>query len=310
MNKEQVKSKNLYLYDITQNLKLGWKLTDILFLLELSKQNLQYYLTILKNKGVIVKKGYGVWEVKKEVKDISLGTRPITNLHALQIYFPILSGKINDKDWQVKEKLQNWIPKYKKLEILKGLIIKNNNNKSLTIFAKSRDIESLEEVDNLVFKIKAYIFDYFKKEGVILDVMNCKVTNLNLATEDKEIRELVRKGEKFEFNLNKKAEKILPNDNIDAKAWLDNSPKPGSAETNDKDWKREYLSMPFRVKNLFGLIESQLKLLEIQTRSTTALAQNIEAHIPTWASNQQTQIELKKLRRLISTKQKKIGDFL
>ena len=57
-------------------------------------------------------------------------------------------------------------------------------------------------------------------------------------------------------------------------------------------------------------VATTLNLIEIMTRSTTALAQNIESHIPTWASNLDTQKEIKKLIKLISTKQKKIGDYL
>jgi DNA-binding Lrp family transcriptional regulator len=270
----------------------------------LSKQSLNYYIRKLKSEGIIEKKGYGVWEVKKEVKEFSLGTRPTTNLHALQINFPILKGKIMDSEWQLKEKLNNWIPKYKEnINTLGGLTFKNNNNKSLTVFVHSRDISSIDEVDNLAFKVRAYVFDYFRKEGVTLDVMNCKTTNLNLATQDKEIKPLLRKGEKYELDLHKKAEPIFQQDNINAKAWLDNSPKPGSAETNDKEWKREYLNMPFRIKEMFDIIEAQLKLLEVQTRSTSALAENIKSHIPSWMSNRKVEIELRKLNRRLSERQ-------
>ena len=51
--------------------------------------------------------------------------------------------------------------------------------------------------------------------------------------------------------------------------------------------------------NIHENLNSQLKLLEIQTRSTAALAQNIESHIPSWMSNVKIEQELKKLRRII-----------
>lgn len=248
--KKEVKSKELY-FTIYRKLKEGKGPSQITLELNLSKQLLQYYINRMKREGRIIKKGYGVWEVKKEVKDLSLGSRPVTNLHALQINFPILEGTINDSDWEIKEKLNNWIPKYKGLNVLGGLTLKNNNNKSLTVFARTRDIINLSEVDNLSFQIRAFIFEYFKnKHGVILDVINCETTNLNLATEDKESEGMIRKGEKFELNLNKKAEKIFESDKIDAKAWIDGSPFKFSAETNDKEWKREYLKMPFNISGL------------------------------------------------------------
>ena len=60
---------------------------------------------------------------------------------------------------------------------------------------------------------------------------------------------MIKKGEKFELDLKKYAEKILPKDEIAAKAWIDGSPFKFTAETNDKEWKRAYLSMPFNIQN-------------------------------------------------------------
>jgi len=254
--KKEVKSKNLYL-TIFNLIKEGKRPSEILGILKISKQNLQYYINYLKDNGFIKKIGYGTWEVKKEVKTFSIGKRaekPTTNLHALNIKIPILWGKIKDDDWQIKNKLNNWLPKYKELNVLGGINIRNNNNKSITIFTKSRDLKKLEEVDNLAFKIRAYIYEFFKKQGVILDVFNAETKNINLATEDKQAESMIRKGEKFELDLKKKSEKIFTRDDIDAKAWIDGTPFEFSAETNDKEWKREYLGMPFRVRDIMGTL--------------------------------------------------------
>jgi len=277
-SKKEVKKLNFYLM-IYDRIKKNIPLKDICFELEFSKQKLHYYTNKLKDEGFIKNVGYSVWEVTsknpKEVKTFSLGSRvdkPLTNLHALQINIPIIKGKIYDKDWQVNEKLKNWIPKYKKFNILGGLTIKNNNNKSITIFAKSRNIKDLDEIYQLTFKITAFVNDYFKKEGVFLDVFNAKVKNLNIATEDKKAESMIRKGEKFELNLNKKSEKILPKDDINAKAWIDGSPFKFSAETNDLEWKREYLSMPFRIKDTMTVLDSMAQNLAY-------VAENYKSHV-------------------------------
>ena len=298
--KKRSKKENLYLsiYDL---IKQGKSPKDICFDLQFSKQKLQYYLNYLKDKGLIKRIGYGVWEVKEEVKKSWLETtidRPLTNLHALTIKFPILTGKIHDKDWQIKEKLKNWIPKYKEDLNLGGLIIKNNNNKSITVFAKSRDIENLDEVYNLAFKIKTYIYDYFKKDNIILDVFNCETKNINLATEDKKARSMVRKGERFELDLDKTAEKIFPKDNIPGKAWIDNSPKPFSAETNDLEWKREYLSMPFRIKDTMTVLDSMANNLAY-------VAENYKSHVGMVEEGHKL---FKKINSRLS--QKKLNEYL
>lgn len=248
----------------------GLEAGSICSILSISKQSLNYYLSTLKRLGFIRKQGYGAWEilreisdkeVQKEVKkrsknDSSRGmradfNRPVTNLHALEIKFPILSGTIQDQDWEIKNKLNHWVPSYKGLEILGGLTVRNNNNKSISVFAKTRNLRSLDEVDNLAFKIRAFIHEYFKnKHDVVLDVFDCEVKNINLATEDRHGKEMNRKGEKFELNLNKKSEKIFEKDNLDAKAWIDGSPFQFSAESNDKEWKRCYLQMPFSIAGL------------------------------------------------------------
>lgn len=315
--KKTSKKTDFYLTILTEITDLG-RINHIPKKHSISKQNLNYYVSYLKNSGFIQKKGYGVWVItekgKKQVKDFSLGKKvekPVTNLHALQINFPILQGKIYDKDWQIINKLKNWIPKYKKLDNLQGLTMRNNNNKSLTVMAKSRDISNLDEVDNLAFKIKAFVYEFFKNQGVILDVFNCKTKSMHLETEDKQAKGIIRKGEKFVLNLKKKSEKIFPKDDIDAKAWLDSSPYPFSAGTNDKEWKREYLGMPFRIKNMFEILEGTLKTLKLQTEHTQYLSENIRSHIPAWVSGAKDTREALKILKKIDNKlsQRKLKEY-
>ena len=68
--------------------------------------------------------------------------------------------------------------------------------------------------------------------------------------------------------------------------------------------------MPSRSRDMFGLIDSQLKLLDVHTRSTTALAENIKSHIPAWMSNRKIEKEIKRFNKLLTEKQKKLGDWL
>jgi len=298
--REQVQKKDLYLY-IYSEIQKGTSTNDILFIYELKKSLLSYYMTRLKGLGLIRKIGYGVWEVTKErdlkqvqtllkvdkSKLLSLGTseRLKTNLHALQIRIPILSGKINDKEWIIKEKLKNWTPKYKNMQELGGLRIKNNNNKSITIWAKERKIKNVDEIHKLTHAILLYLGSYMKvRYNVVLDTINAEVKNLDTATEDKQAENMRGKGEKFTLKLNKKCEKILPKDNRDAKAWIDGSPFNFSAETNDLDWKREYLNMPFNIKHLIY----SLPALEEYNK-------NLKLHIRVQEEQLKTQKELQRL---------------
>jgi len=280
----------------------GKRPSEIVKELNIKKSTLQYYLDNLKINGFIAKIGYGVWEVRKKYESSSLGTtKPCTNLHALQIRFPILSGKINDLDWEIKEKLNHWIPKYTSLKSLGGLTIKNNNNKSITVWAESRDIKNVDEIDNLAYQIRDYIYMYFKtKNNVELDKYNVETKNLDIATEDKQAESMRRKGEKYVLKFDKQASKIFPKDNMQSKALIDGSPFNFSAETNDKDWKKAYLNMPFTMQEVremafyisqnyyshTGLVVKLNKLLDMP---------KIKTHIKD---------------KVLSKNQTKIGDYL
>lgn len=294
MKKEVIKqvkkrSKKIdFYFTIYSLIKQGNKLPDICSKLNISKQNLKYYTDYLKGNGYIKRIGYGTWEVKKDY--VTDEGRPTSNLHALNIKFPILWGKIKE-EWQIGEKLNNWIVKYKDLDILGGLKLQNNNNKSITVYVKSRDIKNLNEIDNLAFKVRTYVYDFLKKKGVILDVFNCETKNINIQTEDKEAGKQLRKGEKFELNLNKRAEKIFPKDNIAAKAWMDTSPSKG-VETNDKEWKREYLSMPFRIRDM-------LMILPRVVDNLNYVAENYKSHVEVVV---QAKKLFKKINRQLSQK--------
>lgn len=265
--REKYKKNELYFY-IYNQIRKGLSPSQLIGDYDLTKQKINYYINGLKALNVIKKISYGVWKVEKDLTEVQLlnefklkkyklfskgsRNRPETNLHALQIKIPILEGKINDSDWKVKEKLKNWIPKYTKLPELGGLRIKNNNNKSITVWAKEREVQDLNEINKLTHAILIYLGSYFKvKYKVELDTINAEVKNLDLATEDKAAESMRRPGEKYLLNLNKDCEKILPQDKPKpAKAWIDGSPFNFSAETNDLEWKREYLNMPFNIKHL------------------------------------------------------------
>lgn len=265
-SREEVQKKKLDFYIFNQ-IKNEIMPAQIVKNSGLSKQKVNYYLDKLRALGLIKKVSYSIWEVTRQLNELQFkevqkkrksklfsgGTsdRPRSDLHALQIKIPILSGKIDDKDWVVKENLRNWTPKYTKLTELGGLDIKNNNNKSLTIFAKNREVRKTDEVRKFVHAILIYLGSYFKtKYGVSLDTINAEVKNLDLATEDKAAEGKRGNGDKYTKNLNKKCQKILPNDNRDAYAWIDGTPYIFSAETNDLDWYEAYIDMPFNIKNL------------------------------------------------------------
>lgn len=263
-SKQQVNKKreNVYLHYVLKYLDQGLCPAQVAQKIGTSKQNLNRYIQKCKNKGFIKKIGYGVWEVSrqgkqevnKEVNTSALGTlqflKERTNLHALNITIPVLKGVVNlEGDGGYKQlPLDGWTPEYKKLSgILQGVTFKNNNNKSVSVQLWGRDIEKLNEVYGLVFKGLAYATSYFKEKGVVLDPFNARVSSIHISTRAEDLDRVLNKGEKIEVLLNRKAERILPGDRErEAKAWMDSSPYNG-VETDDLEYKRNYLMMPERI---------------------------------------------------------------
>ena len=216
--RKRTTKKDLKLFVFNQ-IKSGKRPSTISKEFNIPLNTIQYYIDFLKNNQFIRKKGYGTWEILKNYESFSIGVKtPVTDLHAFNIKFPILSGEIKGSDWEVRNQLRNWLPKYKKLDIFRGMTIRNNNNKSISVFLYPREIELHKDpyiIEKLAFKIKSYLFEYFKtKYNVILDVMEAETKNIHLETQDEKLQGILRKGEVFEVDLGKKAQKLFPKDNM------------------------------------------------------------------------------------------------
>ena len=269
--KRKVKTSN-FLLAIFNRIKQGKNPSFIRKEMGISKQKLYYYTSSLKKQGIIGKHRNGEWFVK--VKNFSIGERDKTDLHALNIKFPILSGRLKDSEWEIRNKLKNWTPKYKEFDDFGGITIRNNNNKSISVFLKPRKIDLFKDrevVNKLANRVKTSLCEYFRsKHDVILDSFNAEVKNIHLETYDKFLD--LKKGEMIIVDLGRKSEKIFSKDNIDAKAWGDNSPDPNMHGTNDLLHKKYQLLMPEKTMEILDLVKSVVP-------SVHYIAQNYASHV-------------------------------
>jgi hypothetical protein len=79
--KKEVQSKGFYL-TLFERLKQGLTPMEISKEFNISKQNLNYYIRQLKNKGLIEKKGYGVWEVGGQIEHALILSKKTIRGHA------------------------------------------------------------------------------------------------------------------------------------------------------------------------------------------------------------------------------------
>ncbi len=166
--------KNFLLDTILEAVELGKNPSQISKELKLTKQNLNYYIRQLKQKGLIQKIGYGVWErSKKTTKDTN--DKLINSVRGHAFIWRIKSPKIN---WLSTLKNHNFpfefvgikktpriILNNKKIWLGKDIIIYNSDSfmgktsfesKSLAIQELLKDLKQLEDTFNL--NLKPYNF--------------------------------------------------------------------------------------------------------------------------------------------------------
>ena len=344
-SKKQVKTDNFYLTILLEINKKPQSLKEVSEFLGVSKQNINYYTRQLKKKNLILKKGYGVWEITEEgknqlkfltksrqSKNFSIGTNKTKkkddkniqnqgrdiNLHALNIDTRIISGKINFKDigGYLQKKFVNWQPSYKKIAKPIGLTWRNNNNKSISIFVWSRKIIELNDVYTLINRALIFTYQELLKHHVTIDIYDFTVKNMHIWVKDDEIDKVLNKGMKFEVLLNRGC---ALNSSQPAKAWADSSPFKG-LESNDLQYMENYIKMPEYVKQslvmLAGMTESNKELLE----AINLEIQNKKLHMKVLNDISDTLKDMKNFVKKSKaqttspkphlTSQRKIGDYL
>ena len=127
------------------------------------------------------------------------------------------------------------------------IVLRNNNNKSISMFIHANNIKDPDCVDPLIHSCVNNVFAWFKDKPIELDALHWKVLNTDIAREDDIAKDKLKKGDKILQKFEKSRKKITDRDPIQqSKAWLDTSPVP-SIETNDIDEIAENLE-PQRLK--------------------------------------------------------------
>lgn len=283
------KGKKSFYFTIVSLINQGLAPSQICLKLNLSKQTVNYYISRLKNDDLIKKIGYGVWEINqpqyrdyiRRSKNSTLGRKEIftsfftsqdfrSNIHALEILIPIGSGSLDlvkDFEGYLQEGLKGWTPEYKRVLSPLGFTLRNNNNKSVSVFLWSREIPRNFDITGLVTGLVAYVYDLLKKKDVILNIFEAKLKTLHLSVSNKDLDRVFNKGERFEVLLGRACDKVLPKDEErEAKAWVDSSPYLG-VETNDIRYKNNLVLMPERVESLTNDLKPVLADLTVQIKT-------------------------------------------
>jgi predicted transcriptional regulator len=225
--KKEVKrgKESLYLY-ILNLLKQGKNPSKISNELNLTKQNLQYYLSILKQKGNIKKVGYGTWEVQSfNLNTLGLKAKSIrghafiwtiklpqeikdweTRLIKLNIDYKLVRGQ-TPRIWLDKKKV--WLG-HKTITLYEPSSFYGNNAVESRKYATITLLEDLRLLEKLLqFSLgNKYIFNPCREHYALIKNDLAKQVNRN-------------------------GEKIIVHDEIGEWLWIDASDGIGELETGN-----------------------------------------------------------------------------
>lgn len=262
-----------FYFTILDLLKKGKNPSTISKELKVSKQKVNYYLRQLKNEGKLIKKGYGVWEVK-EVKTLTSNTLP-KRPKEIRGHAFIWTVKIPKKiHWQDRLKSESFT-------LIRGLtpriIVKGCKvwlgKKTITVYVP-HSFYGRSSVES-------------RKYAVInlLEILGLLESKLSV-----NLRPYVFKPSREHYGMikndlaiqhNRKGEKLHIHDNLEGEwLWIDDSLSLGELETKDlsrslqvQNWWNDHKKHNFQVSPSF-LLESISGIVQVQQMN----ADNIVKH--------------------------------
>ncbi len=306
-------NKNNFYFTILLELKLNYKqtLNNIAKKHNISKQKLNYYARQLKEESLIKKLGYGTWQITEKglikLRSKKIDDRDVDNvdqderifklkrkqadLHKYNFYFPIIDGFIDFTElggYEPKKGLKGWKPQYLDKDKPFRIKFRNNNNKSITAFVKSRKITDAKKIKEIADLVIQYTYAFFKRHGLTVDRENAYCEDIHIEVTDEVVEKKLQKGDQITVKLNKLREKITPKDpDKEAHAWADTSPEP-SLGTDDPEWWDAFLRQPLTIKDMFQLLQMQTINMTQLTQYSGTLARDLNVHIPVLVENKKT----------------------
>lgn len=221
--KKEVQSRGFYL-TLFERLKQGKTPIEISKEFNISKQNLNYYIRKLKQKGLVEKKGYGVWEVGGQIEHALTLSKKTIRGHAF-IWKINLNKEI---DWKNVLKQSNINFKLVRNCIPRAFI--NNKKvwfgkKTLTIYESNSFYgeNAIESRKYAVINLKETIQIIEKKIGI--NLFPCEFTPA------REHFALIKND--LAKQINRNGEKIYIRDSRGEWMWMDASDGVGELETGN-----------------------------------------------------------------------------
>jgi len=279
--KKKLSNQDFYL-TLVNLLRQGNNPSKISKELSISKQRLNYYLSLLKKKGIIEKKGYGTWEVKNSLSNIpSLIHSKEIRGHAFIWVIRIPKGLESLRN----KALEN------NIELSKGqarLIVKNHKvwiGRSSIVVYENKSFYGKNSIESRKYAVIS-----------LLEVLRALESQFNIKLSPyvfkptKEHYGMIKNDLAVQCNRNK--EKIIVNDNLEGDwLWVDNSESLGELEVGGtkaivrskqvQDWWNDNKKYDFKVTPTFvieninkltnALVQSQIQLQDYAKQNVNHL---------------------------------------
>ena len=265
---KKIRLKTKFLLDLLSDGKTPAQISKKL---GISKQNVYYYTSVLKKRGIIKKLGYGVWEVKKYTSNTLSKTSKKIRGHAFI--------------WKVKlHKEYDWIKILAKYKIHYKLVRSKTpriiiNNKKIWLGKKTiviYEVNSFYGVNSIESK-KYAVISLIELLESIQNRLRVNLTPHTFST-SREHYGMIKNELARQYN--RKGKKLHIRDNIEGEwLWIDDSEALGELETGQvvrskqvQDWWNNHKEHNFKVTPSF-LMESLSKLTLSQIESSRQLTQ-------------------------------------
>jgi DNA-binding transcriptional ArsR family regulator len=244
---KQLTSKNDFYFTIFNLLKENKTPSQISKELKLSKQKISYYLRRFKEWGIVEKKGYGVWELKRS-KTIDLE-------HAIKWSDKKIRG--HAFIWKVKTKQFNWIELLKSYKINYSLVRGYTPRIFINNFKVWLGKDSIIIYDNRSFYGKNAIQSRkYAVHGLksVLEALQ-KQLHINLGKylfkPTREHYSMIKNELARQYN--DKGDKLIIKDDLDGEwLWIDDSESLNELETGGKGITKDRAGLNLNVQNWYN----------------------------------------------------------
>lgn len=288
--RKSIRNLNFYLY-VLQEIKQYGRLPKG------KRQNINHYVKLLKSLNMIVKVGYGTWEItpkgvhflseKKDVKaKASTCHKPLLLDDKLKIDFcarvkiPIVKTLGNKFDFDLKKRTGEY--QFLKIPVYDiGLTVQKTTAGNLIVYIHHKELEKPEDLEIMIRRVVRWTKEYYSSNRILLlNDAGATTSYLKYGILDPINKFAIPDKTTEKIKLGRDAVKILPKDKPrEATISFDKTPEDKTLHTNDKTFVNRYMTMAERLAAVEGHLIKQSEHQITQTGIMNQFSHDLQLHL-------------------------------